>query len=167
MTPNRWRVVFLAIARYPAVCARIDQWTLCFLPWPLSLPSPYSDTSTPRHRLLTDANDLLSLDYTSLPMDVESTVTVSPSAPGTLHAVAIWVDYQLDETSRWSTFGGAGGGDGESRRRGGVHEKQMIRWLSKPVVVDDAAASAPDAVLTISGKFDVEGGCMSFEVVEP
>ena len=95
-------------------------------------------------------------------MDVESTVTVSPSAPGTLHAVAIWVDYQLDETSRWSTFGG-----GESRRRGGVHEKQMVRWLSKPVVVDDAAASSPDAVLTISGRFDVEGGCMSFEVVEP
>lgn len=100
-------------------------------------------------------------------MDVESTVTVSPSAPGTLHAVAIWVDYQLDETSRWSTFGG-GRGDRESRRRrGGVHEKQMIRWLSKPLVVDAAAAFSSTAVLTVSGRFDVEGGCMSFEVVEP
>lgn len=102
-------------------------------------------------------------------MDVESTVTVSASASGTLHAVAIWVDYQLDETStsRWSTFGGGRrDGDGESRRRGGVHEKQMVRWLPKPVVVDDAAASSPAAVLTISGRFDVEGGCMSFEVVE-
>lgn len=100
-------------------------------------------------------------------MDVESTVTVSPSAPGTVHAVAIWVDYQLDETSRWSTFAGVGRGDGQARRRGGVHEKQMVRWLSKPVVVDDAAASSPAVVLTISGKFDVEGGCMRFGVVEP
>lgn len=116
-------------------------------------------------RLLTDAYDLLSLDYTCLPMDVESKVTVSPSTSGTLHAVAIWVDYQLDETSRWSTFGG-GRGDGVSRRRGWVHDKQMIRWLAKPVVVDDAAASCPAAVMTISGRFDVEGGCMSFEVVE-
>lgn len=165
-------MAFLAtVVALPCSRASIKKPFYASLPFS-SLPCPdlpHSFTRPPRlDRLLTDAHDLLSLDYTSLPMDVESTVTVSPSAPGTLHAVAIWVDYQLDETSRWSTFGeGRRGGDGQSRRRGGVHEKQMVRWLSKPVVVDDAAASSPAAVLTISGRFDVEGGCMSFEVVEP
>ncbi|CAN0132511.1 unnamed protein product [Scytosiphon promiscuus] len=120
-----------------------------------------------KHRLLTETQDLLSLDYASLPSDVRSTVTISPSLSGTVHAVAIWVDYQLDETSRWSTFGGVvrgGQGDGESGRRGGVHEKQMLRFLSKPLEVERGDAAA---ALTVSGRFDVEGGCMSFEVVEP
>ncbi|CAM9336327.1 unnamed protein product [Ectocarpus fasciculatus] len=119
-----------------------------------------------KHRLLTDAQDLLSFDYTSLPTDVESTVAISPSSPGTVHAVAIWVDYQLNETTRWSTFGGllrGRAGDGNAERRGGVHQKQMLRFLSKPLDVSSAAT----AVLTVSGRFDVEGGCMSFEVVEP
>ncbi|CAB1110983.1 unnamed protein product [Ectocarpus sp. CCAP 1310/34] len=124
-----------------------------------------------KHRLLTDAEDLLSFEYTSLPTDVESTVTISPSSPGTVHAVAIWVDYQLNETSRWSTYGGlfrGGGGDGNAARRGGVHEKQMLRFLSKPLDVNGGDASASAAsVLTVSGRFDVEGGCMNFEVVEP
>ncbi|CAM9565876.1 unnamed protein product [Ectocarpus sp. 12 AP-2014] len=124
-----------------------------------------------KHRLLTDARDLLSFDYTSLPTDVESSVHISPSSPGTVHAVAIWVDYQLSETSRWSTYGGwfrGGAGDGNAGRRGGVHEKQMLRFLSKPLDVNagDSSASAA-AVLTVSGRFDVEGGCMSIEVVEP
>lgn len=88
-----------------------------------------------------------------------------------MHAVAIWVDYQLNETSRWSTYGGlltGGAGDGNAGRRGDVHKKQMLRFLSKPLDVkggDTAAAAA--AVLTVSGRFDVEGGCMGFEVVEP
>lgn len=127
-------------------------------------PSPPLPASPRLARLLTDAHDLLSFDYTSLPTDVESTVTISPSASGTMHAVAIWVDYELDETSRWSTFGGGRGG-GEPGRRGGVHEKQMLRFLSKPVEVGGSGAAA--AVLMVSGRFDVEGGSMSFDVVEP
>lgn len=78
-------------------------------------------------------------------------------------------DYQLDESSRWSTFGrpvraARGDGDGEPVRQGGVHEKQMLRFLSKPLTVERGDTAA---ALTVSGRFDVEGGCMSFEVAEP
>lgn len=114
------------------------------------------------------------MDYTSLPTDVESTVTLSTVASGTLHAVAIWVDYQLDESSRWSTFGvktgvGKGGAvalGGKCRENGGAgagHEKQMLRFLSRSVEVD-AGEDKATPVVTITGRFDVEGGCMAFDV---
>lgn len=127
--------------------------------------NPHPSIPPPPHtcaaRLITEVKDLLSFDYTSLPADVKSTVTIPPAVSGSLHAVAIWVDYQLDETSRWSTFGGrvrggVGGGTG-----GGTHHKQMLRFLPKPVKVDDVDHGP---VLTVSGRFDVEGGCMSFDV---
>lgn len=42
----------------------------------------------------------------------------------------------------------------------------MLRFLSKPLDVNGGDAAAAAASLTVSGRFDVEGGCMSFEVVE-
>ncbi|CAM9788936.1 unnamed protein product, partial [Laminaria digitata] len=58
-----------------------------------------------RNRLLTDTHNLLWLDYTALPTDVEATVTMPPTASGTLHAVAIWVDYEMVQGSTRTTFG--------------------------------------------------------------
>lgn len=111
-------------------------------------------------------------------------MTVPPTASGTLHAVAIWVDYEMVEGgSTRTTFGAEPrkvGGDtigaacsGDGQGTGGKHEaghdKQMVRFLAKPVVVDDGreqagGGSAGGTTLTVKGRFDVEGGCMKFEV---
>lgn len=141
-------------------------------------------------RLLTDTHNLLWLDYTALPTDVEATVTVPPTASGTLHAVAIWVDYEMTEGgSTRTTFGvdphkvggdtigvacsggseGTGGGGGGKHEAG--HEKQMVRFLSEPVVVDvgreetgGGGGGGGGTTLTVKGRFDAEGGCMKFDV---
>lgn len=127
------------------------------------LTSVLASTAT-TFRLLTEPKDLLSLDYSSLPTDVEATTTISPAhTAGTLHAVAIWVDYQLDESTRWSTFGGMIRPGGNEGPPGGVHEKQMLRFLPKPVEVM-GSVDGGSANLKISGRFDVEGGDMSFDV---
>lgn len=132
----------------------------------MPMPVMYQISShTSRNRFLTEAADLLSLDYTSLPRDVESSVTLSSKASGTIHAVAIWVDYQLDEASRWSTLGGANrGGDECSTASGGVYEKQMLRFLPRPEEVAGRQKGADGVKLKISGMFDEEGGCMTFDV---
>ena len=76
-------------------------------------------------------------------------MTIPPTASGTLHAVAIWVDYELAEGSTRTTFGvepRKEGGDtigaaclGESEGAGKHepgHEKQMVRFLARPLEVD-------------------------------
>lgn len=102
----------------------------------------------------------------SLPTNVESSVTLSPTASGTLHAVAIWVDYQLDESSRWSTFRGVGrtaDGNGRLATEAGAHEKQMLRFLARPEKV--VSAQGEEGIkLKVSGCFHEEGGCMTFDV---
>ncbi|CAM9327937.1 unnamed protein product [Sphacelaria rigidula] len=122
-----------------------------------------------RHRLLTEVRDLLSFDYVSLPTDVESSITLSSTAPGILHAVAIWVDYQLDESARWSTFGSTcltGEGIERSMIQGSAHEKQMLKFLPRPEKVAAAADEQGEkgVALKVSGRFDADGGRMTFDV---
>lgn len=117
---------------------------------------------------MTEPRDLLRLDYTSLPMDVESSVTLSASTPGLIHAVAIWVDFQLDEKERWSTFFGAGRKeDGVLGAPENTFEKQMLRFLPRPEVVPDRAGASGDEVairLKVEGRFEAGTGIMGFDV---
>lgn len=107
------------------------------------------------------------MEYSSLPRSLESKVALPFNASGTIHAVAIWTDYQLDETGRWSSFGGSTkGGEGASLAPGSLHEKQMLRFLPQPEQVAQTQSNAGMTYprLEIQGRFDVEGGCMEFDV---
>lgn len=135
-------------------------------PAPPAKPNVWSEMCG---RLLTEVRDLLSFDYVSLPTDVESSITLSSTAPGILHAVAIWVDYQLDESARWSTFGSTcltGEGIERSMIQGSAHEKQMLKFLPRPEKVAAAADEQGEkgVALKVSGRFDADGGRMTFDV---
>lgn len=109
-----------------------------------------------------------------MPTDVESKVVLHSARVGTLHAVAIWVDYQLDEKSRWSTFRGGsrgrGGGTSAASVNGVDHSggegchKQMLRFLPSPIKVGPGGEHGIDGAVTVSGQFDAEGGRMMFDV---
>lgn len=139
-------------------------------------PRPALASLTTHCRLVTEEQDLLLLDYNSMPTDVESKIILHSAGAGTLHAVAIWVDYQLDEKSRWSTFRGGsrarGGGtsvasvDGDDHCGGEGYHKQMLSFLPSPIKVGPGREHGIDGVVTVSGRFDAEGGRMMIDVKE-
>lgn len=118
--------------------------------------------------MLTRVVDLLFLEYGVLPKDLESGVTLAPEIAGTVHAVVIWVDYQLDDQTRWSTYYGANmvGMDMSSPVFGSGHGKQMLKFLPRPQVVDSSTSKMGQGdriAVQVRARFNAEEARMDFD----
>ncbi|CAM9535903.1 unnamed protein product [Choristocarpus tenellus] len=161
-----------------------DVWHTHLYPYPLWMY---------KHSLVTPAMDLLRMDYSSLPEDIEAEISLPITADGTCHAILIWVDYQLDEISRVTTYmhqgatGSGTNGGGRGRYENGDCKGRGDGDGEKEDCVDDVSTESlsctgrhfkqaikflpnPQPVstggmysLTVRGKFDCSGGQIVFD----